>query len=119
MSDPPFHSLNSDADWAEVRSRSEEEPVLLFKHSSACPVSGSAKEEMHTLAGNEDVPVYKLVVQESRALSDEIADTLDVRHETPQVILLDQKEAVFDTSHFDVTADTIQEAVQSTTRPTE
>ena len=113
MSDAPFYSLASEADWSEAWSRSEEEPVLLFKHSAACPVSGSANQEMHTLAEETNVPVYKLVVQESRSLSDEIADTLGVRHETPQAIVLDEKEPVFDTSHFDVTADTVQEAVHS------
>ena len=115
MSDDPFRPLASEADWADAQSRSEEQPVLLFKHSAACPVSGSANEEMRTLAADSDLPVYKLVVQESRALSDEIADTLGVRHETPQAILLEEEAPVFNTSHFDVTAETLREALQSVT----
>jgi len=113
MPDDPFQPLSSTADWTDARSRSEEQPVLLFKHSSACPVSGSADQEMQTLAEETNLPVYKLVVQRSRALSDEIAETLGVRHETPQAIVLDQKEPVFDTSHFDVTADTVREALRA------
>lgn len=119
MSDDSFRSLSSEADWADARSRSEEQPVLLFKHSSACPISGKADKEMKQLAEDEDLPIYKLVVQESRALSDEIAETLGVRHETPQAIVLDQKEPVFDTSHFDVSAETLREALRSTTVSTE
>lgn len=114
MSDSPFRSLASEAHWAEVRSHSEDQPVLLFKHSAACPVSGKANRELHQLAEEEPLPIYKLVVQESRALSDEIADTLGIRHETPQVILLDDREPVFNTSHFDVTAETLLEALHST-----
>lgn len=115
MSDESFHSLASDADWAEARSRSADQPVLLFKHSAACPVSGTADFEMRQLAEEEDLPVYKLVVQESRALSDEIADTLGIRHETPQAILLNGQDPVFDASHFDVTADAVREALCSPT----
>ena len=113
MSNSPFQSLTNEADWTDAWSRSEEQPVLLFKHSAACPVSGSADQEMHALAENEDLPVYKLVVQESRALSDEIADTLGVQHETPQAILLENREPVFNASHFDVTTETLREALRS------
>ncbi len=119
MSDAPFRPLASEADWTKAQSRSKEEPVLLFKHSAACPVSGSADQEMRQLAEDEDLPIYKLVVQESRTLSDEIADALGVRHETPQAIVLDETDPVFNTSHFDVTADTLREAVRSATRSVE
>jgi len=117
MSDSPFRSLASDADWAAAQSNSEEQPVLIFKHSSACPVSAKADEELTPLAEADALPVYKLVVQESRALSDEIAEALDVRHETPQAIVLDDQRPVFDASHFDVTADAVRDAVHSATSP--
>lgn len=119
MSDDSFRSLSSETDWADARSRSEKRPILLFKHSSACPVSAKADQEMRQLVEDHELPVYKLVVQESRALSDEIADTLSIRHETPQAIVLHQKEPVFDTSHFDVTAEALREAVRSATVSTE
>jgi bacillithiol system protein YtxJ len=117
MSDSPFHSLSSEADWADAQAASEERPVLVFKHSSACPVSAKADGELKSLAEDGSLPVYKLVVQESRALSDEIAESLGVRHETPQAIVLDDGAPVFDASHFDVTAEAVREAVRSTTSP--
>jgi bacillithiol system protein YtxJ len=113
MSTSPFRTLDSETDWSDALSRSADQPVFLFKHSAACPVSGQADQEMQQLAEEENLPVYKLVVQESRALSDEIADALGIRHETPQAILLEDQEPVFDTSHFDVTADTLLEAARS------
>jgi bacillithiol system protein YtxJ len=113
MSDTPFRSLADDDDWADARAQSEEQPVLLFKHSSACPVSAKANGEMKELAADAPLPVYKLVVQDSRALSDEIAETLDVRHETPQAIVLNDRTATFDASHFDVTVDTLRDAAPS------
>ncbi|WP_103027312.1 bacillithiol system redox-active protein YtxJ [Salinibacter altiplanensis] len=118
MSDSPFRPLSTDASWAEAQSASEDRPVLVFKHSSACPVSAKADKQLHALAEDSALPVYKIVVQDSRALSDEIAEALDVRHETPQAIVLDDETPVFEASHFDVTADAVREAVQSASSST-
>lgn len=112
MSDDSFQPLASAADWQDALARSQDGPILLFKHSAACPLSGKADREMQELLEKEDLPIYKLVVQESRSLSDEIAETLGIRHETPQVILLHQEEPRFDTSHFDVTVDTVRDALR-------
>jgi len=119
MSNSPFLSLANDTDWAEAQSHSDEEPILVFKHSNACPVSSKADREMRDLAQEGDLPVYKLVVQKSRTLSDEIADTLGVRHETPQAILIDEQAPAFHTSHFEVTVETLREAARSNAPPTE
>ncbi|MEF8816559.1 MAG: bacillithiol system redox-active protein YtxJ [Salinibacter sp.] len=113
MSDSPFRSLSTTADWTDAQDQSEDHPVVVFKHSSACSVSGKANKELHRLAEDTPLPVYKLVVQESRALSNTIAEALNVRHETPQAIVLAARDPVFDASHFDVTADALQEAVRS------
>lgn len=115
MSDTPFLPLASETDWADALSQSDDRPVLIFKHSNRCPLSASANREMHALAAEEDLPVYRVVVQEHRVVSDDIADTLDIRHETPQAILLDDGDPVFDASHHDVTADAIREVVRSET----
>jgi bacillithiol system protein YtxJ len=112
MSDDPFHPLTSDDDWRDALTQSQDTPVLIFKHSSACPVSSQAHSEMTELAEAKEVPVYKVVVQESRSVSDAIEDELDVRHETPQAILLHDGTPVFDTSHFNVTADRLREEVR-------
>jgi len=113
VSDSPFCPLSTDAHWAEARSASEDQPVLVYKHSSACPVSAKAEKQLQSLAEDSALPTYRLVVQESRALSDKIAETLGIRHETPQAIVLDDRTPVFDASHFDVTAEAVREAVQS------
>lgn len=112
MSDSLFQLLTSDADWQEALSQSEETPVLVFKHSSACPVSASAHTEMEALSEEDVAPVYKVVVQDHRSVSDEVEADLGVRHETPQAILLSDQTAIFDTSHFNVTADRLREELR-------
>ncbi len=112
MSDTPFLPLTSDTDWAEARDRSAERPIIIFKHSSSCPVSGQADAEMTQLAEEVDVPIYKVVVQNHRAVSNIIETELGIRHETPQTIVLHEQSPVFDTSHFNVTADTLREELR-------
>lgn len=112
MSDTPFHDLTSDGDWDDVLTQSKDHPVLVFKHSSTCPVSGKAHTEMTELAEEQDVPIYQVVVQENRSISDRIEADLDVTHETPQAILLQDASPVFDTSHFNVTAETLGEELR-------
>ena len=113
-----FHTLASASDWSDARAQSEEVPVILFKHSAACPVSARAQREMHDVADNPEAPpVYRLVVQESRSLSDRIAETLDIRHETPQVIVLHDGVPVFDTSHSRVRASTVRDVLAEHASP--
>lgn len=112
MSDS-FHALASDADWADALERSTDTPVLIFKHSSACPVSANAQTELEELAEAEaSLPIYRVVVQKHRSVSNTIEDDLEIRHETPQAILLHERRPIFDTSHFDVTSETLRDELQ-------
>jgi len=115
----PYHTLASTSDWETALEASEDETVLIFKHSSACSVSARADQELTTLADETDLPIYQVVVQQARAVSNEIEDALGVRHETPQAILLRDRTPVFDTSHFDVTAETIRGELSTTPASTD
>jgi len=108
-----YHPLTSTSDWEDALEASEGQTVLIFKHSSACSVSARADQELTTLAEATDLPIYQVVVQQARPVSNEIEDALGVRHETPQAILVRDRQPVFHTSHFDVTADTIQDELST------
>jgi bacillithiol system protein YtxJ len=107
-----LHALTSTSEWETARNHSKETPVLIYKHSSACPVSAKARGEVEELVETEDLPVYEVVVQTHREVSDTIEADLDLRHETPQAILLRDGRVTFDASHFDVTADAIRTELQ-------
>lgn len=113
MADTSVRWLTTEADWTDALSRSTDEPVVVFKHSSACSLSARADEQIRTLDESINRPIYKLVVQNNRSLSDKIADSLGIRHETPQAIILEGRTPKFDTSHFDVTVDTLRDALRS------
>ena len=90
-------------------SGSKEKPVIVFKHSNACPISARAYREMEKL---ED-QVNMIEIQAAPELSRELANITGVRHESPQVILLRDGKAVWNASHFDVNATTVSRALES------
>jgi bacillithiol system protein YtxJ len=88
---------------------SKQKPVIVFKHSNSCGVSSRAYREMEKV----DEQVNILEVQTAREISRELANLTGVRHETPQVIVLRDGKAVWNASHFEVTAKGVTRAVQS------
>ena len=56
------------------------------------------------------IPVFEVVVQSARPLSNHIETFFGIRHETPQVIVLYRGQPTFDTSHRGVTADAVHDA---------
>ncbi len=90
-------------------SSSNERPVVVFKHSNACPISSAAYREMEKLDGE----VNLLEVQTAREISRELAAITGVEHETPQVIVLRDGKAVWNASHYEVKAGAVTEALES------
>jgi bacillithiol system protein YtxJ len=94
-------------EWKEVLERSSERPAVILKHSTACPVSASALEEYEEYLRkdpNRDVDYLLVKVIESRPVSNQIAEDLGVKHASPQIIFFKNGEAVWNASHWAVTA---------------
>lgn len=105
----PFTPITDATALDELMMRSNDAPVILFKHSSTCPISAGAYREMSKVT--EDVAL--LVVQRARDLSREVERRTGVRHESPQAIVLRNGQAVWNASHWDVTSDAVEKAVRA------
>jgi len=103
-----FSPVSDASALEQLFERSNAEPVLLFKHSNACPISARAYRQMEGVK----VPVSIIVVQDDRDLSQEVATRTGVRHETPQAFVLRNGGAAWVASHFDITADAVEQAVR-------
>jgi bacillithiol system protein YtxJ len=78
--------------------------VMLFKHSAACPVSWAAHAHVSRFhARNPEVPVYLVPVIKQRAVSQQIAERIHVRHESPQIIVLRRGVVISVASHGAIT----------------
>ena len=88
--------------------RSHEAPVLVFKHSTTCPISAAAYREMKQLA----TEIALVVVQQARDVSREVETRTGVRHESPQALLLRSGEVVWSASHWNITAEAVERALR-------
>ena len=108
---PMLTKITSTEQLQEVIDASSERPVLLFKHSTTCPISARANREVLKYLENQpnENVLYGLIhVIEERPVSLTAADLLAVKHESPQAILIKDGQAVWNTSHGGITADTLQ-----------
>ena len=108
-----FHALDSEHAFDALMERSQHEPVVIFKHSKTCGISALAYGRVTENDPESDPPIYLLIVQTTRALSQHIANQLSIRHESPQVIVVYKKEPVFHTSHGSITLERIRNATTS------
>jgi bacillithiol system protein YtxJ len=104
-----FEQVSDAAALDRLFERSHEGPVVLFKHSNTCPISARAYRQMEGVRGH----VALVVVQKSRDVSREVAERTGVAHESPQAFVLRDGRAVWSASHFDITADAVEQAVRS------
>jgi bacillithiol system protein YtxJ len=93
----------------QLLSSSKERPVVVFKHSNSCPISSYAYREMEKLEGE----VNLLEIQAAQDVSKEVEDRTGIRHESPQVIVLRDGKAVWNASHYDVSAGEVKKAVEA------
>ena len=103
-------------DWKACLEASSEKPVFVFKHSTACPISGAAHSRVTEYDNNTDgkgADIYVVNVIEARPVSNQIAEDLGVQHQSPQVILVKDKAAVWSASHHGVRGERMQEAFEN------
>ena len=89
-----------------LKEKSLPENCLVFKHSTTCPVSARAAQEVRSI--QTALPIMWINVREQRDLSNWVAETYKVAHESPQLILIrgGKPEQVW--SHYDVKADSVR-----------
>jgi bacillithiol system protein YtxJ len=94
-----------------IKEESKSSPVLIFKHSTTCSISAMALSRMQRKS--VDAKVYFLDLRAYRDVSNLIALTFDVIHESPQVLIIDNGVAVYNRSHSDINPADIQEFLQA------
>ena len=88
--------------------------AVLYKHSTRCPVSAYAFEDVRNFAeSHPNWKVYVLRVIEQRALSDEVTARLTVAHQSPQVFILKDGDCVWNASHSDITEHALSQQAHS------
>jgi bacillithiol system protein YtxJ len=105
-----YTEITSIPEWEKVLQESKEKPVLLFKHSTTCPVSAAAYREFTSF--ETEVNAYLVKVIESRPVSKEIESNLGVQHQSPQAIVLSNEKSVWNASHWNITEKSLAKALE-------
>lgn len=110
----PWQEINSGLDIEKIKEASHGKPVLIFKHSTTCPISSAAKDriERNWSDLHENVEPFFLDLLSHRDLSNAIADEFAVRHESPQILLIKNGACVYDESHFGIRASSIKSELE-------
>ncbi len=110
-----WNSLTSAAEVESIKEHSYTVPCLILKHSTSCNISAIAKYRLDTDWDFEPnvLEPYYLDLLRFRPVSAYIAETFDVYHESPQVLLIVAGECVYDASHLDIRVEELKEALAS------
>ena len=94
----------------EVDSAVSGEIAILYKHSTTCPISAAAHQQMETfLERNPDAPFFMVDVHESADVSGYLEEKTGINHESPQVIVFRGGRPAWHASHYGITADDLEQ----------
>jgi len=96
----------------EIIAISNEKPVAIFKHSTKCSVSRMALKQFENEFNSPDkITPYFLDLIAHRDISNEIANRFGVTHQSPQLILIKNGKAIYNVSHSDIDAESLNAKV--------
>jgi bacillithiol system protein YtxJ len=110
-----FSSNKSDFPWIQLSSSEQLNKILngkstflIFKHSTRCSISSFALRNFEKEFNLElKMNCYFLDLIQYRTLSNEIAEKLNVFHQSPQILFVRNGELVYNASHEQIDAQRI------------
>ena len=97
----PWNALTTVRQLDEILEKSSIRPQVIFKHSTRCGISSMVKRQFEKdFDFSEDaLDLYYLDLLSHREISNEIQNIFNVQHESPQLIVIDNKNVVAHVSH--------------------
>jgi bacillithiol system protein YtxJ len=109
-----WHPLTSAEQLDTVIEESKSTPVVIFKHSTACSISSTAKSRLERQwagAGVDHIKPYYLDLLRYRPVSNEIAEVFQVQHQSPQLLLIQDGMCTHDASHLSISIDSVKKSL--------
>ncbi len=98
-----WNELTEQSQLEQLKAQSEDQPVLIFKHSTRCSISRFALKQFENEFDLQDkIAPYFLDLLNHRDISNEIAFQFNVQHQSPQILLLKNRVVVYHTSHENI-----------------
>jgi bacillithiol system protein YtxJ len=87
--------------------------AAIFKAGTCHKTNEMFRHVQATLEAREDLPLGIIRVVEARPASNRVADMTGIQHESPQLLLFKDGKAVYDRDNWDITPESISEALES------
>ncbi|MGE8553283.1 MAG: bacillithiol system redox-active protein YtxJ [Chryseobacterium jejuense] len=99
-----WQNIKSEEDLEKAIESSYQHKIAIFKHSTSCFISKTVLRNFEKEVENSDqqVEVYFLDLLAHRPLSNKIAEDFGIRHESPQLIVIENGKPVNSASHQDI-----------------
>ena len=101
--------LTEEAQLDTIITESATQPVVIFKHSTTCSISAMSKGRLEREQAPDGVKFYYLDLLRYRPISNKVAETFSVHHESPQVLLIKNGDCVYEESHNGISMNEIVE----------
>ena len=106
--------------WTEIHSVDElheiwdnsiEKPAVFFKHSTRCSISSMALRAFERDWVSDDTQLFFIDLIANRDVSNLLAELSNVEHQSPQIIVTNNKTVIFSDSHGTIDAEKVQKLI--------
>ena len=107
----PWKALTEEVQLEKLESQSRDKTIAIFKHSTRCGISRMVLnnfERNYDLHEEEDLELYFLDLLANRDISNKVADKFNVRHESPQILIIKNGEVVHHASHQSIEVESLK-----------
>lgn len=94
-----YQEIKTENELVALMAESCHKPQVIFKHSTRCYISSRVLKNTQSCFEDPRADWYLLDLIAFRNLSNEIEKLLTVPHQSPQLIIIYNKIAVYNTSH--------------------
>ncbi len=104
-----WKKIESEKDLKKAIDNSFQHKIAIFKHSTSCFISKTVLRNFEKEIENleQKVELYYLDLLAHRPISNKIANDLDVTHQSPQLIVIENGKAINSASHQSISVEQI------------
>ncbi len=103
--------LTDEGQLKNIVTKSQHKPQVIFKHSTRCSISSVALNRFQKIGGQEHIDFHLLDLIAYRFLSNKIAETFQVQHESPQVLMIVNGDCIYEETHLAISLKELFEQV--------
>lgn len=98
-----WNALTSVEQIGKINQESENQYVVIFKHSTRCGVSSGVFRRFNKMISvNESVKMYYLDLLTYKDVSNEVSRTFKVVHQSPQLLIIKNRKVIEEASHYGI-----------------